>query len=174
MTTVGEVWITDRGTLRDVVLDRQGLTERLQACPALERVWLLSLLGRWDEAAEEGEALLAGASHRLHPLLVLAYAYRGQYRWHEAAVLQEEALRLAGTPAREAAVRYQIGRRLFEEARYRDAAAEFEWSRDLYRTGGCPQSLIQAAEHAMTRARELAARSLVENTSFGLVKVNSI
>lgn len=71
-------------------------------------------------------------------------------------------------------MRYQIGRRLFEEVRYRDAAAEFEWSRDLDRTAGRAPALVQTTEAAMTRARELAARSLGETRSFGLTKVNSI
>lgn len=48
----------------------------------------------------------------------------------------EEALRLAHTPPREALVRHQIGRRLFDEARYRESAAEFEWASDLYRASG--------------------------------------
>lgn len=164
MTARGDVWMTDPATLRDIVPDRVSLAGRLETCPELERVWILSVLGRHEEAIKEGESLLAGATNRLHPLLVLAYAYRGQYRWHDAARLQEEALRLAGTRVREATVRYQIGRRLFEEARYRDSATEFEWARDLCRTAGRPQSLMQAAERAMIRARELAARSLRENT----------
>lgn len=52
------------------------------------------------------------------------------------ALLQEEALRLASSRAREALVRYEIGVRLFDEARYRDAAAELEWAYDLYRAAG--------------------------------------
>lgn len=157
MSPANDVWITDPATLREVVLDPKALNDRLASCPDLERVWILVLLGRCEEAMAQGEALLAGASKRLNPLLVLARAYRSQYRWHEAARLQEEALRLATTPAREAAVRYQIGRRLFEEARYADAAAEFEWSRDLYQTARRSPSLIQASQNAMARARELAA-----------------
>jgi tetratricopeptide (TPR) repeat protein len=151
-----ELWATDPTTLRDTVLDRDAIVRRLQVCSALERVWLLSLLGRSDEAAEHGEVLLARAVNKFHPLLVLARAYQGQYRWQETALLQEEALRLAGTPEREAYARHQIGRRLFEEARYRDAAAEFEWARDLFRSSGRGRHLIEASEQAMLRARELA------------------
>ena len=43
------------------------------------------------------------------------------------AGLQEQALRLVST---------RLGRRLFDEARYRDAAAEFQWAADLYRVSG--------------------------------------
>lgn len=163
VTAGDEAWVTDPATLREVVLDREALTSRLNSCPAVERVWILTLLERFEEAVAEGEALLAAASNRFHPLLVLARAYQGQYRWQEAALLQEEALRLARTPAREATARFQIGRRLFEEARYRDSAAEFEWAADLYRTAGRTGSLIQRAEQAQVTARELASRPFDEN-----------
>jgi hypothetical protein len=151
-----KLWATDPTTLRDIVLDRDAIVRRLQVCSALERVWLLGLLGRSDNAAEQGQALLARAVKKFRPLLVLARVCQGQYRWQEAARLQEEALRLAGRPEREAYARHQIGRRLFEEARYRDAAAEFEWARDLFRSSGSGRNLIEASEQAMLRARELA------------------
>jgi hypothetical protein len=47
--------------------------------------------------------------------------------------------------------------RLFEEGKYRDAAAEFEWSRDLFGSYGYRHSRTEASERAMHRARELAA-----------------
>lgn len=153
-------WHTDPVTLRDVALDRDALEARLTHCPALERVWILSLLDRTREAIKEGRELLDAATDRLRPLLVLAQAYQRQYSWHEAARLQEEALCLARTRAREAVVRHQIGRRLFDEARYRDAAAEFEWARDLFRTTGHRDQVIDTSQQALTRARELARRAL--------------
>lgn len=151
-----DLWAPDPATLRDIVLDREAMFARLETCPAPERVWILTLLGECGQAVQEGEALLDRASNRFLPLLVLARAYQGQYRWHDASQLQEEALRLAGTPGREATVRHQIGRRLFDEARYRDAAAEFEWARDLHRTAGDPEPLILASEQGMKRSRQLA------------------
>lgn len=151
-----DVWWTDPVTLRDVVLDQEAMEARLATCPALERVWILCLLNRAQEAIREGQELLDAASDRLRPLLVLAQAYQRQYSWHDAARLQEEALRLARTRAREALVRHQIGRRLFDEARYREAAAEFEWARDLYRSTGQREHLVQACQQALTRARELS------------------
>jgi hypothetical protein len=90
------------------------------------------------------------------PLLVLAHAYQRRYRWHEAALLQEEALRLAHSPATEALVRYEIGRRFFDEALYRDAAAELEWVYDLYRTAG-RERLARVCLQALQRAREVLA-----------------
>jgi tetratricopeptide (TPR) repeat protein len=153
-----EIWRTDPGTLRDVPLDRAAVEDRLEGCPALERVWILSLLGRDEEAVAEGRVLLADSRDRFRPLLVLAHAYQRQYRWHKAGKLQEEALRLADTPVREALVRHQIGRRLFDEARYRDAAAEFEWAHDLYRTSG-RDKLANVSLQAMQRAREVHGRT---------------
>lgn len=150
----GKTWRTDPYTLRDVPVDRTALATRLQKCPALERVWILALLGRNTEAIAAGRVLLADSQDRFRPLLVLAYAYQRQYRWHKAAKLQEEALRRADTIAREALVRHEIGRRLFDEARYRDAAAEFEWACDLYRTSG-RDNLANLSWQAMKRAREI-------------------
>jgi tetratricopeptide (TPR) repeat protein len=129
---------------------------RLAGCPPLERVWFLALLDRDEEALDEGLRLLAESRDRLKPLLVLAQVYQRSYRWHEAARLQEEALRLASTRAREAMVRHEIGRRLFDEARYRDAAAEFEWASDLYRVTG-REHLSRMSRQAMERARQAHA-----------------
>lgn len=143
--------------MRDVLLDPGAVEDRLQECPALERVWILSLLGRDEEAIAAGRRLLAESRDRFRPLLVLAQAHQRQYQWHEAAQLHEKALRLARTLAREALVRHQIGRRLFDEARYRDAAAEFQWAEDLYRTSGRDR-LAEVSREAMKRARELDAK----------------
>jgi tetratricopeptide (TPR) repeat protein len=151
-----DIWDMYPGELPGAVVDRDSLAGRLQTCSALERVWILALLGRGNEAVPEGQALLAGSSNRLYPLLILARVFQSQYRWQEAARLHEEALRLAKTPIREATVRHEIGTRLLEEGRYRDAAAEFEWARDLFRSCGHRHSRTQASEHAMHRSRELA------------------
>lgn len=158
MSGGAELWRTDPRTLRDVVLDREAVEIRLAGCPPLERVWFLTLLDRDEEALDEGLRLLAESRDRLKPLLVLALVYQRSYRWHEAARLQEEALRLASTRAREAMVRHEIGRRLFDEARYRDAAAEFEWASDLYRVTGREQ-LSKMSRQAMERARQAHATS---------------
>ena len=149
-----EAWRIDPVSLREVAGDPQVFRERLRVAPPLERVWILRMLGRLEEAAREGEAILDAASNRFRPLLVLAQVYQWQYRWHDAARLQEEALQSARTLAREALVREQIGRRFFDEGRYREAAAELEWARDLYRTAGRPEPQIQACEFALARARE--------------------
>ncbi len=153
---VGEIWRTDPSTLRDVVVDRAAMKARLGEYPSLERVWALSLLDRGPQAVAEGHALLAASRDRFRPLLVLAHACHRQYRWHEAALLHEEALRLAGSPAREALVRYEIGRRFFDEARYRDAAAELQWAYDLYRTAG-RERLARVCLQALERSREVLA-----------------
>ena len=160
MTAGTEVWRFDPATLRDVAVDQPALAGRLPGSPALERVWILRLLGRLDEAAREGEELLASASNRFRPLLVLAEVYHWQYRWHEAASLQEEALRRARTLSREAMVRERIGRRLFDEGRHRSAAAEFEWARGLYRAAGTPEARTRVCEQSLMRARELDAPRL--------------
>lgn len=151
---LAEIWRTDPETLRDVVVDRQAMIARLGEYPSLERVWALSLLGRDGQAVAEGRVLLAGSADRFRPLLVLAHACRRSHRWHEAALLQEEALRLASSPAREALVRYEIGVRFFDQALYRDAAAELEWAYDLYRAAGRAR-IARLCLPALERTREV-------------------
>lgn len=147
-----EIWRTDPVTLRDVLLDSVAIQERLVECPPLERAWLLSLLGHDEEAIASGHRLLAEAPDRFRVLLVLAQAYQRNYQWHMAQ-LQEEALRLAHSLSREALARHHIGRRLFNEARYGDAAHEFQWAGDLYRTNQ-RHRLAEASYQAMERALE--------------------
>lgn len=157
-TPLAEIWRTDPLTLLDVVVDRQAMKARLGEYPSLERVWALSLLGRDKQAVAEGRELLAGSVDRFRPLLVLAHACRRSHQWHETALLHEEALRLASSPAREALVRYEIGLRFFGEALYRDAAAEFEWAYDLYRAAG-RERIARLCLPALARSRELLALS---------------
>lgn len=158
VTNTSESWRTDPATLRDVVLDRKALESALSnGCTPLERVRFLALLNRETEALQVGFRVLAESGHRREPLLVLAQVYQRQYRWHEAARLQEEALQLAATRAEEAEVRHHIGRRLFDEARYRDAANEFQWAADLYRVCGEHQ-LAEQSKQAMRRSHEVHAR----------------
>ena len=125
MNDTSGFWRTDPATLRDVVIDPEGLEAAFaNGCPPLERVRFLALLNREGEALHEGLQLLSDVPDRGELLLVLAQVVQRQYRWHEAAQLQEEALQLASTRLEEA-VRHQIARRLFDEARYSDAAGKF-------------------------------------------------
>jgi tetratricopeptide (TPR) repeat protein len=147
-------WRTDPASLREVIDDPQMFIDQLPAAPPLERVWILGMVGRLEEAALEGEAILAASSNRFRPLLMLAQVYQRQYRWPDAAKLQEEALQSARTLAREALVREQIGGRLFAEGHYRAAAAELEWAMDLYRSVGRSESQTKACALALGRAHE--------------------
>jgi tetratricopeptide (TPR) repeat protein len=158
-----KIWQTDPRTLREVVVDRKAMKARLGEYPSVERVWALSLLGHSEQAVVEGQRLLASSRDRFRPLLVLAHARWFQYQWRQAALLQEEALRLARSPAREALVRYEIGRRFFDEGRYRDATAELDWAHDLYRTAG-HKRLARVCRQGLERARTvLDAAGLADN-----------
>ena len=154
-----EIWRTDPSTLRDVILDAQTARERLPVCPLPERLLLLALLGQEEQALEEGFNLLNRSADRFEVLLVLAKILQREHRWHEAAQMQEQALRLATSRAREATVRHHIGLRLFDEALYRDAAAEFQWASDLYRVSGQNEHAA-ASQRAMQRALHLRAGQL--------------
>ncbi len=149
------LWRTDPATFRDVVIDREALEAALTSgCPPVERVRYLALLGREPEALEEGFRLLPDFTERRELLLVLAQVWQRQHRWHDAAVLHEKALRTVSTPAEEAHVRHHIARRLFDEARYRAAADEFQWAADLYRTTGHPGP-AEYNRQAMRRALQV-------------------
>jgi tetratricopeptide (TPR) repeat protein len=151
-------WRTDPATLRDVAVDPEALEDALASgCNPIDRVRFLTLLNREDEALQEGFALLRNTSDRSELLLVLAQAFQHKYRWYEAAQLQEEALQRASTRVEEALVRHNIGRRLFDEARYRDAAAEFQWAADLYRVSG-RQQLAEQSRQAMQRSYQVHAQ----------------
>lgn len=155
MRDISEAWHTDPATLRDVALDANALENALASDVALlERVRYLALLNRESEALREGLRILEDSPDRAELLLVLAQVFQRQYRWHEAAALQEEALQLASSRAEEATVRHHIGRRLFDEARYRDAAAEFQWASDLYRVSD-KQELAERSRQAMERSHQL-------------------
>lgn len=107
------IWFVDPATLQEVVVDRDAMEARLEGCTDLERVWVLSLLGRGEEAVSEARKVLAASTDPFSGLLVLAYAYQRLYRWGDVSrLLQAQALRLARTKFSEAQVRHQIGRRL--------------------------------------------------------------
>lgn len=152
------IWFVDPATLQDVVVDRDALEARLKDCSDLDRVWVLSLLGRGGEAVSEARELLAAANDPFRPLLVLGYAYQRLYRWRDAALAQERALRAAGTKLREAQARHQIGRRLFDEGLYLAAAAEFDWAGDLFKAAGRSRAAL-TAHHARDRARKVHVKT---------------
>lgn len=159
MRDISEAWHTDSMTLRDVALNPEALKRALDGDVALlDRVRHLALLNRRSEALREGLRLLEDSPDRAELLLVLAQIFHRQHRWHEAAVLQEEALQLATTRLEEATVRHHIGNRLFNEARYRDAAAEFQWAADLYRVSD-EHEQAERSRHAMERSRQLLNRT---------------
>jgi hypothetical protein len=151
------LWRTDPSTFRDVVINRAALEAALEGdCPPVERVRYLGLLRRDSQALEEGHKLLSDSdsSDRRELLLILAQIHQRQYHWHDAAVLHEKALRTVRTPEEEAYVRHHIGRRLFDEARFRSAADEFQWAADLYRVAGQPEA-VEENRQAMRRALQV-------------------
>lgn len=52
MADANGVWSIDPTTLRDV--DREQMKARLGSCTDLERVWILTVLGQYVEAAAAG------------------------------------------------------------------------------------------------------------------------
>lgn len=152
------IWFVDPVTLQDVVVDRAALESRLEDFAGLDRVWVLSLLGRGEEAVSEAKTLLVSSADPFRALLVLGYAYQRLYRWQDAARAQEKALRAAHTKVREAQARHQIGRRMFDEGLYLAAAAEFDWAGDLFKAAGRSRAAL-TSHHARDRARTIHLQS---------------
>lgn len=152
------IWFVDPSTLQDVVVDRAALESRLENCSDLVRVWVLSLLGRGQQAVSEAQTLLASSTDPFRALLVLGYAYQRLYRWQDAARAQEKALQMAHTQVREAQARHQIGRRLFDEGLYLAAAAEFDWAGSLFTAAGRSRAGM-TSHHARDRARRVHLQS---------------
>ncbi|WP_223943580.1 hypothetical protein [Arthrobacter sp. StoSoilB20] len=169
MEDTASLWRTDPTTFRDVVVNRRAIEAALAGeCPPVERVRYLALLGRDAEALDEGFKLLPHTDDRRELLLILAQVHQRQYRWHDAAVLHERALRTVRSPGDEAYVRHHIGRRLFDEARFRSAADEFQWAADLYRVAGHPD-LAEDNRQAMRHALQVhSAERGMERSAFDL------
>ena len=150
------LWHIDHATLRDVCNDAVALEAELATAEPLERIWMLRLLGRLDEAREEGIAALRKSSDRFRPLLLLADVYRWLDSFDIAAPLQREALNLAVGTQREPVARQHIGKRLFDEGRYKEAAEQFRLALDMRIALSKPDSLVDSSRMALVRAQELA------------------
>lgn len=94
-----EIWPTDPGTLRDVPLDRAVVKDSWRGA----RHWNGCGSCRCTDGTRKPLLKDASCSQIRRtgsvPCPFLAHAYQRQYRWHKAAKLQEEALRLADTPS---------------------------------------------------------------------------
>lgn len=155
MEDITEAWSAGPATLHGRLPDPEAIKNTLAGDVALlDRVRYLALLAPGGEALRDGLRLLEDSPGRAELLLLLAQVFHRQHHWHEAAVLQEEALQLATTRPEEATIRHQIGHRLFNEARYRDAAAEYQWASDLYRISGSHE-FAERSRHAMERCRTM-------------------
>lgn len=115
---------------------------------ALDRGRRAPYLLRWLAANREHYAFESGtlcgstAAEALRAVCCFRWGERGwnccwsfprffkQYHWHEADRFRKDALHPA-TGVEDARVRRSIGRRLLDEARYHQAADEFQWAADL-------------------------------------------
>lgn len=150
------MWHFDPFTLREVVDDREAAMRQLSRAQGGDKVWLLRVLGRLDEARKVGEELLEAASDPYRPLLLLADVLRAQLDYDGARSLQERALLVCdGNRRREATARQHIGKRLFDEGRYAAAVEAFEAALALREADGDAE-LIASSTLALSRARELA------------------
>lgn len=156
MTIPADAWHIDPVTLRDVADDRPALEAALIDAAPPDRVFLLRILGRVDQAIAEGEKLLAGACD-WRTLLLVAHAYEWNGEFARAAALQRRALALADTPSRLATTQQHIGKRLFDEGLYGKALLKFEEALAT-RTLIDPE-LARSSQVAVDRVHELLTSS---------------
>src|SRR5918997_5421138 len=131
------MWHFDPVTLREAVDDRAAALHQLSRAEGGDRVWLLRLLGRLDEARQLGEQLLEVAADPYRPLLLLADVLCAQQDFDRARSLQEQALLLCqGDQRREATARQHAGKRLFDQGSYTAAAEAFATALTFRREDG--------------------------------------
>ncbi|MDR6508388.1 hypothetical protein [Arthrobacter oryzae] len=141
-----------------MVLDRNAVERAVSnGCPPLDHARFLALLNRETDALQEDFRLLADTPDRMEPLLVLAQVFQRSTAGMKLHSFRRRTFSWPQTRTEEANVRHHIGRRLFDEARYRGAAAEFQWASDLYRVSGQDQ-LEERSREARQRAREVHAK----------------
>lgn len=152
-------WHIDPTTLREVVDDREALLAELESAGPVDRGWLLRVLGRGAEAAEEGERLLGAAAPDdgvWRVLLLVAHAHHWQGDHDRAAKLQDAAATLADSPGRRATTAQHVGTRLLDHGRVHEALAAFEEAVRLREALG-DAATLRSSRLAATRAREVSA-----------------
>lgn len=150
-------WEIDLSTLRPVATDSAALQAELGSARGEDRVFLLRLLGRLDEAFAEGDALLADPATKSDPWLALLTHADTCWLLGEFAAaedLQLQAWHHARGRDRQASTLQHIGYRLANFGDLDAAAPYFELALTMRRGFADPEAVAES-EQACTRLREL-------------------
>jgi tetratricopeptide (TPR) repeat protein len=133
-----------------------------------ERVGLLRMLGRLDEAAREGEAALAlarqegTARQRVTALLRLAHVRQWRREWESADELFAEALRQAqelADPLMVAFAHQHSGRNHVDQGRHAEAVESFRAALALREAHDAPTDQLESTRGALRAAEARLAEA---------------
>ncbi|MEP6562931.1 MAG: hypothetical protein ABJD68_17865, partial [Nakamurella sp.] len=95
-------WHIDPISLREVLDDLPVAESAMATADATERIWLLILLHRIDQASAEGEAMMTATADPFRSSMLLAQAYQRAGRFDDARRLQSAILLTTTGTGREA------------------------------------------------------------------------
>lgn len=167
------VFHIDDETLRDVVDDRAAakrrlaeLSDRLDSAALGERVVLLRLLGQLDQAEELGwialETTHGDARKRVTATIRLAHVLQWQQRFDEADAMFQQALDLADVLRDDilrAFAHQHLGKSLYDQARYVEAAHRFRTALRLRRSANAPADQQESSAQALASAQRQRRRA---------------
>ncbi|HEX4727813.1 MAG TPA: NTP transferase domain-containing protein [Jatrophihabitans sp.] len=145
-------WRLDPELLRPVLTDRRRVEAALVAAGPLDRLVLLPLLGRVEQALVEAEELLPTQSDPWQLLLRTADLHRWQYRLDRAAELQAAAWRVARSRDRQASTLHRMGELHYQACELDRAAGCFELALTM-RRGFADAEAIAETEQALAVVR---------------------
>lgn len=146
-------------------LDR--LTGRDDLAARGERVVLLRMLGRLDEAEREGRAAYEAARHegterqQVAALLRLAHVLQYRREWTAADQAFDEAMeraRALGEPLMIAFAHQHAGRNHVDQGRYAEAVAAFQVALALREENGAPADQLESTRGALRATEKRLAR----------------
>ena len=155
MFGVDEGWTIDPDTLNPVVRDPARVRAALATAAPTDRLRLLGLLGRTDEALAEADRLLAEPAVAADPwrvLLLVADLHRWRHDVVRAEAYQERAWRHALSRTRQATTLQQVGQRWYDSGDLHRAALHFELALTMRRGFADPDS-VAGSEQALAGVR---------------------
>ncbi|MFL6164621.1 MAG: molybdenum cofactor guanylyltransferase [Jatrophihabitantaceae bacterium] len=151
----GSGWAIDPDTLNPTVLDRARVTAGLAEAGPVDRLLLLGVLGRIDEALQEAGRLLADPGIAADPWWVLLLT-ADLHRWHRDLARAEDYQLRAWPHAlsrdRQATTLQHVGQRWYDGADLHRAATHFELALTMRRGFADPAS-IAGSEQALAAVR---------------------
>jgi molybdopterin-guanine dinucleotide biosynthesis protein A len=147
--------VIDPDTLNPTVLDRNRVEAALAVADAADRLLLLGVLGRIDEALEEADRLLADPATAADPwrvLLLTADLHRWRYDAELAEHFQVRAWPHALSRNRQATTLQHVGKRWYDYGDRHRAAMYFELALTM-RRGFADSHSIASSEQALATIR---------------------